>query len=192
MSDSISYAAERAPAKRTHRTRTPMKVCWENMLRRCSDPKLPAYKWYGARGIKVCERWRVFDNFLADMGERPSPAHSLDRFPNNDGDYEPGNCRWATNEQQMNNKRSPARGSKVLMDLQGRRFGRLVVTAFSRVRDKPLKQAMWMCRCDCGTEKEVSRLALVTNKTVSCGCLLKELRQLPFEKKAAYVQEELS
>ena len=60
------------------------------------------------------ERWRVVENFLADMGERPSVKHSIDRFPNNDGNYEPGNCRWATHKQQMQNTRAtnPAAGEK--------------------------------------------------------------------------------
>jgi len=74
------------------------------MWTRCSNPNSAMYKHYGARGISVCERWRSFDNFLADMGQRPSPKHSIDRFPNNDGNYEPGNCHWATDIEQHRNR----------------------------------------------------------------------------------------
>jgi hypothetical protein len=74
---------------------------YRNMKMRCYDTKNKSYKNYGGRGIKICDRWlESFENFLQDMGLRPSPNHSIDRFPNNDGDYEPGNCRWATRYQQ--------------------------------------------------------------------------------------------
>ncbi|MDE1009657.1 MAG: hypothetical protein OSB38_28760 [Paraburkholderia fungorum] len=75
------------------------------MVKRCTDPKSHAYHHYGGRGIKVCERWlESFENFLQDMGERPE-GKTLDRFPDVDGNYEPGNCRWATWTEQQNNKR---------------------------------------------------------------------------------------
>jgi hypothetical protein len=76
------------------------------MLQRCRDPKARNYKWYGARGITVCERWRGkdgFENFRADMGERPDGL-TLDRI-DPFGNYEPGNCRWATWTEQQRNKR---------------------------------------------------------------------------------------
>jgi hypothetical protein len=87
-------------------------VCWQSMRRRCENPKDGSYKNYGARGIKVCPRWHVFENFLADMGRKPSPQHSIDRFPDNDGNYEPGNCRWATRSQQMLNRRPCSDGAR--------------------------------------------------------------------------------
>lgn len=89
MSDTVEYG-----------TRT-------SMIQRCTNPNSQQYSNYGGRGIKVCDRWlNSFENFYADMGPRPSPEHSLDRYPNNDGNYEPGNCRWATKEEQCNNTRN--------------------------------------------------------------------------------------
>jgi len=80
---------------------------WANMRTRCTNPKAPNYPRYGGRGVTVCERWRHFENFLADMGE-PPPGKSLDRYPDNAGNYEPGNCRWATLSEQNRNLRKLA------------------------------------------------------------------------------------
>ena len=78
---------------------------WRGMIARCTDPKHNNYDRYGGRGIRVCDRWLSFENFLADMGSKPSATHSIDRL-DADKDYEPGNCRWATTfEQQHFNKR---------------------------------------------------------------------------------------
>lgn len=77
---------------------------WSGMRDRCNNPRNRAYRNYGARGITVCERWESFDAFLADMGKRPSPRHSVDRIENDRG-YEPGNCRWATKKTQGRNRR---------------------------------------------------------------------------------------
>jgi len=78
-------------------------LAWYKLIHRCCDPCAAGFVRYGGRGIRVCERWRHdFMAFLADMGPRPSSAHSIDRR-DNDGHYEPGNCRWATRSQQMRN-----------------------------------------------------------------------------------------
>jgi hypothetical protein len=78
---------------------------WGVMKNRCLSKKNKNYKHYGGRGIKICKRWLKFENFISDMGRRPSSKHSIDRFPNKDGDYEPSNCRWATVNQQLRNHR---------------------------------------------------------------------------------------
>lgn len=98
----------RNEAAATH-VHTPMGVpsrtyrSWMSMMTRCFNPKHEAYGRYAGRGIAVCERWKTFANFLADMGERPEDR-TLDRIDNDKG-YFPGNCRWATRSEQNKNKR---------------------------------------------------------------------------------------
>ena len=82
---------------------TPEYRSWKTMIQRCTNANFPRFKDWGGRGIKVCERWLTFENFYADMGDRPA-GKTLDRWPNHGGDYEPGNCRWATPKEQQANR----------------------------------------------------------------------------------------
>jgi hypothetical protein len=87
----------------------PLWSTWNSMIARCSNPNTLSYKNYGGRGIRVCERWLPlnmgFENFVKDMGNKPSPEYTLDRI-NVNGNYEPSNCRWASVAQQQSNKRT--------------------------------------------------------------------------------------
>jgi hypothetical protein len=89
---------------------------WAAMKQRCLNPNSDAYRRYGGRGITICERWKdSFENFLTDMGPKPTPQHTLDRHPDNDGNYEPSNCRWATRFEQ-----SQTRGNAYQIEHDGR------------------------------------------------------------------------
>lgn len=90
-----------------HGGRAPEHLAWSHMKDRCTNPNSQAWKDYGGRGIRVCEKWiNSFEEFFACVGPRPSPKHSIDRWPNNDGHYEPGNVRWATKKEQLANRRT--------------------------------------------------------------------------------------
>lgn len=116
--DTVSCGCYSRRISTTHgKSRTPTYTSWRNMIQRCTNPKNKRYQCYGGRGIIVCEKWRQFENFLADMGECP-PSYTIER-QNNDGNYEPSNCRWATIAEQAvnrsNNSRIEFRGQKRLL-----------------------------------------------------------------------------
>lgn len=91
-------------------SKAPIYKIWADMINRCKNHKHKAYKNYGGRGIQICKRWYKFENFYEDMGDRPESL-SMDR-KNNNGNYEPGNCRWATRSEQSNNSRPISRGPR--------------------------------------------------------------------------------
>lgn len=93
-----------------NRSDTPEYNSWRGMIERCGYTKHDKFKHYGALGVKVCKEWRESSAaFMEYMGPKPSPGHSLDRFPNPAGNYEPGNVRWATQREQCRNKRDNAK-----------------------------------------------------------------------------------
>jgi len=97
--------ADRKTGRRTKRSYAEYKI-WDGIKQRCLNPRDSHYQAYGGRGIVICDRWRLsFEDFLADMGPRPSAAHSIDR-KDNDGPYSKGNCRWVTADQQSRNRRN--------------------------------------------------------------------------------------
>ena len=110
---------------------------WVHMRERCEKPNNPMYRFYGGMGIKVCKRWSKFENFIADMGKKPTKAHILDRIKP-DKDYKPSNCRWATFEEQRGNSRRAhwltMNGETLLLSDWARRYGLKSTTVLERIK----------------------------------------------------------
>jgi len=123
---------------------SPTYMSWRAMMQRCYDEPNVDYHNYGGRGIVVCERWREsFENFLVDMGERPT-GMTLDRFPDTSGNYEPNNCRWATAREQASNKRN-----NVLLMHNGE-----MKTGSQIAREIGMKPTVFLCRLEKGWSLE--------------------------------------
>ena len=131
---------------------------WNAMIQRCSNPNHANYHNYGLRGISVCDEWQKFENFLADMGRRPSNKHSIERIRNNEG-YQPNNCKWATQVEQCNNTRHNrmllVNGVARTISELARESGIQSCTIISRIEYgwsnedavlKPVNQAIWRNR----------------------------------------------
>lgn len=126
---------------------SPEYMTWTSIKTRCLNPRDQHYANYGGRGITICVRWRdSFDAFLADVGRRPSPQHSIDRYPDQNGNYEPGNVRWATTMEQAYNRRT-----NILLTFDGRtqclaawarEFGILPSTLGQRLKRWDLERAL--------------------------------------------------
>jgi hypothetical protein len=122
----------------THgKTGTPEHKIWGSMHGRCTSKYHTSYDRYGARGVKVCKRWKSFENFLADMGERPTPEHQIER-KDNTKDYAPDNCVWATAKEQARNRRSSKfidyEGQRMTVAEAAERAGVHYVTFWKRLR----------------------------------------------------------
>lgn len=130
----------------TGKRNCPTYQIWKAMRQRCNCPTAHNYKHYGGKGVKVCEKWNSFEAFLADVGHRPGPKHSIDRIDNSRG-YEPGNCRWATQAEQVRNycrtKLFTKDGVTLCMKDWAARFGIAYQTLRARIyRGVPFEQAI--------------------------------------------------
>jgi hypothetical protein len=121
---------------------------WHSMIRRCNDPSCKAYPKYGGSGITVCDRWLDYENFKADMGERPSRDYQIDRYPNREGNYEPGNCKWRTRKQNCNNTRTNVR-----LDFRGKTY---TMSELSELTGTPYPRLAWRLKNGLDVESAVS------------------------------------
>jgi hypothetical protein len=146
---------------------TPEYRTWLGINARCFCPSNPAYKDYGGRGITICDEWHhSYLSFLSYVGRRPTPSHTIDRFPNNNGNYEPGNVRWATQTQQCRNKRNnrylTANGRTMILVEWAQLLGVCHSTIINRIKSGwPVERALTtpkLMQLDY-TSKEVRRCA---------------------------------
>jgi len=134
----------------THKlTKTPEHRSWMSLRNRCNNPNNDAYSDYGGRGIAVCTEWDSFETFLKDMGNRPTLQHSIDRR-NNDKGYSKSNCRWATKQEQANNRRRRSDASLGSVGIVLRPSGRFSATA------SVAKKKIWLGTYD--TEEEAAKV----------------------------------
>lgn len=138
---------------------------WTSMKDRCNNAKRHNSHRYAERGITYCERWKSFENFLADMGVRPE-GHSLDRIDNNKG-YFPENCRWANATEQAGNREPPPGRKTRYVDMTGIRVNHLTFVSFSHSQKG---RTYWILKCDCGAERVFDRHDVLREHTRSCGC----------------------
>lgn len=132
----LKRAVVHGHAKR--RNKTPEYFIWVEMRQRCRNPNHEMWRFYGGRGISVSPRWNSFQRFIEDIGPRPTSRHTIDRYPDNDGNYEPGNVRWATSKQQASNTRRnirvDVRGENMTLMQAVERYGGIYGTVLARIR----------------------------------------------------------
>lgn len=159
-----SAGNRRTHGHKTSKGATQAYTAWVNMKKRCYDPDLKQWHRYGGRGIKVCDRWKdSFENFLLDMGNPPSRKHSLDR-KDNDGDYTPKNCHWATKLHQRINSSGPLiwvdiNGERLILKEAVRKYSTVgYMTVFFRVkRGWPIEDAILKPKSKSWSTKKVVR-----------------------------------